>query len=85
MSKTGTYDHLNDASKLTIEIDIPELAKMVDRMNYGTHRFLSALIPILRERNDKMNEMMKETCSDYKDQPCLLADGIQALLDNDLF
>jgi hypothetical protein len=84
MSKTGTYDHLNETGKLVIEIDIPELAKMVDRMNYGTHRFLSALIPILRERNEKMNEIMRKDYPDYE-QPCLLADGIQALLDNDLF
>lgn len=44
-----TYEHLNAASKFTVEIDIEELVAKVNKMNYGTHRFLSALVKLRQQ------------------------------------
>lgn len=38
------YDHLNEDSKITLSVDYDTLAKMVVAQNYGTVRFLAALV-----------------------------------------
>ena len=61
--------HLNEKDKLRIELDLEEIVRQVMSMNYGTHRFLSALV---RFRLEKFGE----------DQ---LARGIEQLLEKDLY
>lgn len=50
MPKPDDYRHLNDADPLNVKIDIEDLVAMVEKMNYGTHRFLSALIRSRRKK-----------------------------------
>lgn len=80
MSKKDFYSGLNKDSKLRVEIDIPQLAVMVNSLNYGTHRFLSALVDELREKqenakygDDRLNEKSE------------LAEGINELLQKGYF
>ena len=41
--RIGMYDHLNKYDGIKIPLDMNELAKSLLGMNYGAHRFLSAL------------------------------------------
>lgn len=50
----GRYDHLNDTDPIKMTLDMESLANKVVSMNYGTHRFLSALVRA-RRANDKTN------------------------------
>jgi hypothetical protein len=45
----GEYDHLNADNPINATVDMDELAKRVVLLNYGAHRFLSALVRALRE------------------------------------
>ena len=65
------YDHLNKDDKLEISLDIEELAKKIETMNYGTHRLLSALVRVRR------NDTRIDSASECK----MLTDGIEELLD----
>ena len=44
MRRFGEYDHLNQEDPLKIKLDLDQLAKMVEGMNYGSIRFLAALV-----------------------------------------
>lgn len=44
----GQYDHLNEKDKLMLSISLDQLAAKVEAMNYGTQRFLSALVRVRR-------------------------------------
>jgi hypothetical protein len=72
--KIGEYDHLNEDSRLELSVDMDELAKKIEKMNYGTHRFLSALVRA-RRKSDKCHSLDRDE----------LADGIEALLNKGLF
>lgn len=54
MKRIDEYKHLdNDPScRIRMEMTIPEVVKAVVSQNYGTHRFLSALVHELRARQD---------------------------------
>ena len=39
-----TYNHLDATDPPTLTMSMPQLVAMVDRMNYGVHRFLSELL-----------------------------------------
>lgn len=66
----GTYDHLNRNDKFTLEMDMEEVARKIEKMNYGTHRFLYALVRIRRA------DPVIEASPGGK----LLTDGIERLL-----
>jgi len=70
----GTYDHLNKEDPLKIGIDMDKLAKDIEAMNYGSVRFLAALI---RARSSS-----KKT---HTRQPDQLSIGIKNLLDQGFF
>ncbi len=40
------YKHLNKTGKFTVEVDMVDVVKQVESMNYGVHRFISELINI---------------------------------------
>lgn len=48
--KIGDYDHQNKADKLKVSLNLKQVARTVEQMNYGTHRFLSALVKIRRTK-----------------------------------
>jgi hypothetical protein len=48
MAKLGSYDHLNLGE--VAPFDMEQTARLVESLNYGAHRFLSALVRI-REQN----------------------------------
>jgi hypothetical protein len=48
--RPGMYDHLDQTDPPTITLSMEELARKIEGMNYGTHRFLSALIRARKER-----------------------------------
>lgn len=55
MRHLDEYKHL-DADpnyRLRMEMTIPEVVKAVVAQNYGTHRFLSAMVHELRAKEDK--------------------------------
>jgi len=51
MTKIDYYEGLNRDSKLTVELDVPTVAKEICAMNYGAHRLLSAMVRELRAKN----------------------------------
>lgn len=65
------YDHLNKSDPLTIALDLDVLAGQIVSMNYGTARFLAALVRA-RRRSEKFK------------QPDKIADTIQSLLEQGL-
>jgi len=44
------YAGLDKDSKMAVELPLREVAERVVEMNYGTHRFLSHLVDVRRER-----------------------------------
>lgn len=68
--RIGMYDHINKESPLEITVDIEDLAKRIEAMNYGTHRLLSALVRIRR----------KDTETESFPECRMLTDGIEELL-----
>lgn len=43
-----SYKHLDKDDKFTIEMDMKQVVKNVNSINYGVHRFISELIDIRR-------------------------------------
>lgn len=69
MSKMGTYDHIEDSVEMRLSMD--DLARELERLNYGTHRLLSALVRVRR------SDPETEGCP-----PCrMLTDAIALALD----
>jgi hypothetical protein len=66
------YDHLNETDPLRIELDMDELAQNIESMNFGTVRFLAALVRA-RKRSRKSS------------RPDELAKGIEDMLNKGLF
>lgn len=52
MSKKHDYKHLDNGWELEVKFTMEQLAKMVDDLNYGTHRFLSELVDYRRKKYD---------------------------------
>lgn len=65
--KMDMYKHLNDRDGVVVGIE--EIAVQVEKMNYGTHRMLSALVRARRANHPKDE----------------LADALQALLERGFF
>lgn len=55
MPQLDSHNHLNDDSKLKVELSIPDVAKQVCSLNYGAHRLLSAMVHELRAKNNAEN------------------------------
>jgi hypothetical protein len=55
MTQLDEYKHLDDDpnNRLRMEMTMPEVVKAVVAQNYGTHRFLSAMVHELRAKEDK--------------------------------
>lgn len=51
MTGIDTYKHLDEDSKLRVEVSMTQLAEQICALNYGAHRLLSALVHELRRRN----------------------------------
>lgn len=71
------YDHLNSSDPLIVKLSMDELAEEIVNMNYGTVRFLAALI---RARKNKYNVM--GFVAPERDK---LNEGIEQLLQDDYF
>lgn len=85
MNKPHTYRHLDKDSELTLTLDMRSLAERVVNMNYGTHRLLSHIIDVRRERlAADIKEYESRGDHDVADlarrEGDKLADGIEALL-----
>lgn len=54
MRQIDTYKHLDEDPlyRIKIELTMPELVQRVVKQNYGTHRFLSALVHELRAKEN---------------------------------
>lgn len=74
MPKLDYYKHLDEdpTYRLRMEMTMPEVVKAVVRQNYGTHRFLSALVHELRAKEDP-------------ECPSALAPAIEDLLNRGLY
>lgn len=48
MSKIDTYKHLDAGTTVSVELSMPEIAKRVCALNYGSHRLLSAMVHEMR-------------------------------------
>lgn len=75
-SKLGSYDHLNEDktysdSDVRIKVEIKEMVRLIENMNYGVHRFLSELV---RQRETEAIEKGWQVDD--------LANGIKELLNN---
>jgi hypothetical protein len=80
----GYYDHLNK-EPLVISIDMDALAKLVDGCNYGSIRFLAALVRVRRvrqaERITEYEERGDDDIARYaKDDGDALMNGLIELL-----
>lgn len=51
MIEQHTYRHLDEDSKFQIQLDLRDVAERIDKLNYGTQRFLSHLVDVRRERH----------------------------------
>lgn len=73
MPRIDQYRHLNDDKDEGAIIGIEEIAQQVERLNYGTHRLLSAIVRARRARRPAHHG------------PDELADAIEAALNRGLF
>lgn len=53
MPKMGSYDYMGPIS---LPVDMDKLAEIVESAVYGTHRFLSALVRVRRQKNPNQGE-----------------------------
>jgi hypothetical protein len=79
------YRHIDDDSKLKVELSTRELAERISRMNYGVHRFLSHLVDVRREelarRIDMYRKEGRRVVADMAEADGdRMADGIEKLL-----
>lgn len=66
LKKDGTsiYDHMNETDKVTVSIDMDELARKLVSMNYGVVRLFAALIRVRKaEFAERMAEYRKKDSS----------------------
>ena len=68
-TRVGYYDGLNDGPLVVVNVGTDALVAMVDTANYGSHRFLSALV--------------KRRLTDDPEDP--LGVGLKALLDSGVY
>ena len=47
--RVGTYDHLSQSDPLIVPVTFDDLTNRIVKMNYGTHRLLSALVRSLEK------------------------------------
>ncbi len=61
MSRPDFYEHLNKAGDGVVST-IEESAAQIDELNYGTHRFLSAIIRLRRAKHqtDDLADALEE-------------------------
>ncbi len=69
-SGIGSYDHINEESKLEVALNIEEVAQKIHDLNYGDHRLLSAMVRIRRNDRGKCTS----------DNALMLTNGIEELL-----
>lgn len=72
------YKHLDDDTPFIFSFDSDQIAKIVCNTNYGVHRLLCAII---KERKF----LRIRAIINGDDFPDELADGIEALINKDLF
>lgn len=63
MTRVDQYKHLNRENELGINLGMEEVAEFVVSKNYGSHRFLSAMVHELRDQqraNDHVSPMADE-------------------------
>lgn len=60
------YKHLDEDSKLSVELSLPEIASKVCDLNYGAHRLLSAMVDTLRSKN---NDFIARIEAENKQKP----------------
>lgn len=89
MIRPHQYRHLDKDSKVRIEIDLLEVAKKIDAMNYGVQRFLSHLLDVRRERHAERIKAAEardpEVAAYIRRTGDELAEGIEKLLQAGLF
>jgi len=87
MPKQHYYKNFDRDSKLTMELDLRQVAEQLASMNYGVHRLLSHLVDVRRER-------LAARCAEERDPAIAailrrkgegLAEGIAALLESGLY
>lgn len=76
MTQKDSYKHLNDDKDLKIVLDMDALADQLCTVNYGVHRFLSALVDARRKKYGE-NNCSPETRN--------LTEGIEKLLNKGYF
>jgi hypothetical protein len=89
MPRPHFYANLDKDVSVSVEIPMRDLAERIERLNYGVHRLLSHLIDVRRERLQRRLESYEENGHhDVARRARLegdkLADGLEALLDQDL-
>ena len=72
MPHIDTYKHLDKDYPLRMEMTVPEVAAAIVAQNYGTQRFLSALVHELRKK-------------EHPDTPSELAPVIEDALNRGMF
>jgi hypothetical protein len=92
MPKPHDYDHLDNDKDCAVRVTLPmrELTEQICGLNYGAHRFLSHFVDVRRERLKKKIQEYREIGSDdvaeyVEKRGDALADGIEALLNQDLY
>jgi hypothetical protein len=83
MSHIDFYKHLDTSDPVALAIPMDKLAREVCALNYGAHRFLSAMVHELRARNAATLEKWREeghipVLPEYEHSP--LADAIEKAL-----
>ncbi len=88
--KQHDYRGLDADSAITLEISMRDLVERVVDLNRGTHRFLSHLVDVLRERRDadeaRYRAQGDNDVADYvKRGGSPIAEGIAELLEKGLW
>ena len=83
MTGPHSYRHLDEDSKIIVEVDLRRLAEMVVHMNYGVHRLLSHIVDVRRKAAVERAVMYEKNGFPDSARATLrdeLADGIEKLL-----
>jgi len=88
--KQHYYGHLDRDSKLTMELDLRQVAEQLVLLPYGAHRLLSHLIDVRRERFATLIARQEASgdlriADNMRREGDRLANGIAALLESGLY
>jgi len=83
------YRHLDRDSKLTMELDLRQVAEQLVALPYGVHRLLSHLVDVRRERFHMLVARQEASgdlriADDMRREGDRLAEGIATLLESGL-